>query len=70
MGFVRKKNITIDDITNAEPLSFEDNPTAYEQFVKTWADKVADIPIDTISYDAAARGHYYEPYAVEQFKKD
>ena len=39
------------------------------EFAALWYEKHSDIEPDTMSYNAAARGHFMEPYAIEEYRK-
>ena len=39
------------------------------EFVALWFEKNSDIELDTTSYNSAARGHFMEPYAVEEYNR-
>lgn len=63
--------ITLDKVVDKEPkIKYEDNKEAYVKFEETWGEKISEETPDPMSYNDAARGHIFEPYAVPQVCQD
>lgn len=63
---IRKHKTDTNKILKMDPGEYQVLPG----FASLWAEKKSDmIDLDTRSYDAMARGHILEPYAVESFNE-
>ncbi|MDO5329020.1 MAG: hypothetical protein Q4E88_02815 [Coriobacteriia bacterium] len=67
----KRSPLTIEKIENAElKASFKEDPSMFPMFAKMWAKKKSVEPLDVYSFNDAARGHWFEKFAIKQFNHD